>query len=158
LIAGENIVRLVKSCGVSDTRFCRACVAATNRLRLYAGVRETLAELEQRGTPCGVVTNLPGRLVNPLLEQLELAAYFQVVVHAGTVRPWKPNPTPLREAARMMRLGNVAGVFYIGDRPNDALATHRAGMRFAWAAYGYESACPDEDAVVLRDFRQVLDL
>jgi HAD superfamily hydrolase (TIGR01509 family) len=158
LAAGESIVGLVRSCDVPDTRFCRACGAAANRLRLYAGVSETLATLKRRGTACAVVTNLPGRIVNPLLDGSGLASHFPVVVHAGTVRPGKPNPAPLREAARMMGLNGLVGVYYVGDSLSDAIAAERAGLRFAWAEYGYGAERPEGDAVVLRSFRQVLDL
>jgi phosphoglycolate phosphatase len=155
--AGESIVRLVRECGASEARFRRACRHADG-LRLYDGVRETLDALEGCGVPCAVVTSLPGRIVEPLLAHRGLAAHFPVVVHAGIVRLGKPNPAPLREAARMMGLQDVSGVFYVGDGPNDALAARRAGMLFAWAAYGYGGGCPDGDAVVLREFREVLAL
>lgn len=151
-------MRLAARCAVPDGRFRRACLTSIAALRLYGGVKETLVALERRGTPCGIVTSLPGRIVEPLLQRLELSEHFRVVVHAGTVRPWKPNPAPLREAARMMAIKELREVFYVGDGPNDATAARRAGMRFAWAAYGYGATSPDEDAVVLREFREVLDL
>lgn len=151
-------MHLMGRCAVSDARFRRACHSAVDRLHLYHGKRETLDALARRGTRCAVVTNLPGRIVEPLLERLALVKHFSVVVHAGVVRPRKPSPVPLREAARMMGLGDLRTVFCVGDGRNDALAARRAGMAFAWAAYGYGDGCPDDGAVVLRRFPEVLEL
>jgi HAD superfamily hydrolase (TIGR01509 family) len=157
LFAGTSVVTLAKRCGVTDGRFRLACRRCVGQLRLYAGVRETLMQLMRRGTPCAVVTSLPGRIVGPLLESLDLTEHFPVIVHAGTVRPLKPNPAPLRTAARQMDVDDLRDVFYVGDGAKDAEAASRAGMRFAWAAYGYGGDCP-HDAVVLRAFDEVLAL
>lgn len=149
---------LAKQCGVSDARFRSACRQCVAQLGLYEGVRQTLAELKSRGTPCGVVTNLPERIVVPLLEQLGLVAYFPVVVHAGTVRPGKPNPAPLQAAMGRMGITDPRSTFYIGDSAKDAIAAERAGMPFALAAYGYGGAFRNNGDVVLREFREVLQL
>jgi len=157
LAAGDSIVRLVRDCGASEARFLDGCRRADG-LRLYEGVRETLAALRVRCVPCGVVTSLPRRVVEPLLARRALAAHFPVVVHAGIGGTRRPSPAPLREAARMIGRRDVCGVFYVGDRCEDAEAARRAGMRFVWAAYGYGGECPDGDATVLREFREVLAL
>ena len=156
-MAGESIVRLASDCDVTDGRFRRGCMTALDALALYPGVKDALAKLDRRGTPQGVVTSLPGRFAEPLLERLGLAVHFSVVVHAGTVRTGKPSPAPLLEAARRMALDDLADVVYVGDTAKDAEAARRAGMRFAWAAYGYGGECPDH-AVTLRAFSDVLAL
>jgi len=158
LKAGASIVALVRQSGVSYVTFCRTCVRAAKVLPLYPGVPETLAELARRRVPCAIVTNLPGRVVEPLLRELGMAAYFPVVIHSGNVRARKPHPRPLLEALRRMAIPQRAGVFYVGDLPADAEAARRAGVAFAWAAYGYGDSCPPSPAVVLRAFPGVLKL
>lgn len=103
------------------------------------------------------MTSLPGRLVRPLLDGLDLARHFDVVVHAGTVRARKPSPAPVLEAARQMGLTDPGSLYYVGDAPSDATAAQAAGMRFAWASYGYGSN-PGNGAVILQAFAEVLAL
>jgi HAD superfamily hydrolase (TIGR01509 family) len=158
LTGGQSIVGLLKQEGVSDARFRSASRASIGSLSLYGGVIETLSELKRRGTPCGVVTNLPGRIVTPLLDAAGLDRFFQVVVHAGTVRPGKPHPGPLLAALSQMGISDSAGVVYVGDAATDAEAADRAGVEFAWASYGYGADRPPTTAVVLRAFGEVLQL
>jgi phosphoglycolate phosphatase-like HAD superfamily hydrolase len=47
--------------------------------------------------------------------------------------------------------------FYVGDSLGDAAAAAAAGMRFAWAAYGYGTK-PETAHVALSEFAKVLCL
>ncbi len=47
--------------------------------------------------------------------------------------------------------------WFVGDKSSDAETAAAAGVRFAWASYGYGDKCPD-DAVILKHFRDVLGL
>jgi HAD superfamily hydrolase (TIGR01549 family) len=157
LRAGSSIVTLVKRCGVTDGQFRSACRRCVGSLRLYPAVRDTLAELDRRRTRCGIVTNLPERIAVPVLEALDLARHFSVIVTAGTVRRGKPHPDPLEYALGRMEISDPTSAYYVGDSSTDALAAERARVPFIWASYGYGS-CPLEGAVVMREFREVLQL
>jgi phosphoglycolate phosphatase-like HAD superfamily hydrolase len=45
--------------------------------------------------PLGIVTSLPGRIFEPLLESLDLTKHFKTVIHPGNCRQLKPNPAPI---------------------------------------------------------------
>ena len=76
---------------------------------VYAGVREALGYLVATGHGCAVVTNKPERLATLLLEQLDLARFFAVVVGGDSLDRFHRN-RPGRDAgiedrARPVRQG-----------------------------------------------------
>jgi phosphoglycolate phosphatase len=91
--------------------------------RLFDGIAELLAALDQRGLAWGVVTNKPERFTVPLLEALELRARAACVVGGDTTD---------------RTLGIVAArCLYVGDDLRDVQAARAAGMHVVAAAYGY---------------------
>ncbi len=68
--------------------------------RPYEGVLAALACLESKGIAWGVVTNKPGWLTEPLLEQFALRDRARVIVSGDTLAERKPHPAPLQYAAR----------------------------------------------------------
>jgi len=154
LKAGENVVALAGSAGISNTRFTRLCRSASSALRLYAGVEETLIEFERRGALLGVVTNIPQRLITPLLSDVGIATYFGSVICAAR----KPSPTGILRALAELKIDANKKVFFVGDSLTDALAARRAGVSFAWASYGYSAKCPQQTDVVIDSFPELLNL
>jgi phosphoglycolate phosphatase len=110
--------------------------------QLFEGMDQVLATLQDSGIPCGVVTNKPAALTNPLLEQLGLTARFACVVSGDSVSERKPHPMPMLHAARLAGVDAVDCV-YVGDAERDIQAAHAASMRALVATYGYLR--PDED-------------
>ncbi|NJD30830.1 MAG: phosphoglycolate phosphatase [Gammaproteobacteria bacterium] len=110
--------------------------------RLFPGVGEVLAELEQRGLPWGVVTNKPAWLTDPLLRTLGLYERAGCVVSGDTVAERKPHPLPLLHAAGLVDVAPERCV-YVGDAERDIQAGRAAGMTTVVAAYGYISAEDD---------------
>jgi HAD superfamily hydrolase (TIGR01662 family) len=156
LRAGHSVVSMCNACGLSSSIFRSLCVASAKSLPLYPDVIQCLDELNRRGHPLGVVTSLSGRLADPLLRELGLAEKFGMVVHAGNCRYRKPSPEPLLMALQAIG-GEPSNSWYVGDKSSDSDTAAAAGVRFAWASYGYGDSCPD-GAVVLRHFRDVLFL
>jgi phosphoglycolate phosphatase len=116
--------------------------ALSRETRLFDGMDGVLTGLATRGLKCGIVTNKPSWLTDPLLAQLGLTSRFACVVSGDTVSERKPHPMPMLHAAR------VAGVaprecVYVGDAERDIQAAHAAGMPGLAAAYGYVGS--DED-------------
>ena len=116
--------------------------ALSRETRLFNGMDGVLEELVKRGLKCGIVTNKPAWLTDPLLEQLALTARFVCVVSGDTVGERKPHAMPMLHAAA---LAGVAAVecLYVGDAERDMRAARAAGMPGLVAAYGYLH--PDED-------------
>jgi len=109
---------------------------------LFHGWSGVLAALEASRRPWGIVTNKPGWLTGPLLQQLSLHERAACVVSGDTVAERKPHPMPLLHAARTLGLAPAACV-YVGDAERDIQAGRAAGMSTIAAAYGYRGS--DED-------------
>jgi N-acetyl-D-muramate 6-phosphate phosphatase len=102
----------------------------------FDGMPELLTRLERDHIPWGVVTNKPGFLTEPLLEQLGLRTRAGVVVSGDTLAERKPHPLPLLYAAQQLGVAPSASV-YVGDAQRDVQAARAAGMRAVVACFGY---------------------
>jgi phosphoglycolate phosphatase len=109
---------------------------ATVRTRPYPGVPQVLAELAAAGAGLAVCTNKPEQATRAVLDGLDLARFFPVVLGGDSLAARKPDPAPLRAA--LERLGTTPGhAAMIGDHRNDVLAAERAGVAAIFARYGY---------------------
>jgi N-acetyl-D-muramate 6-phosphate phosphatase len=102
----------------------------------FEGMLELLARLEEQGLRWGIVTNKPGFLTEPLLEQLGLRQRAGVIVSGDTLPERKPHPRPLLHAAQQLGVTPASSV-YVGDAERDVLAARAAGMRALVACFGY---------------------
>jgi phosphoglycolate phosphatase len=110
--------------------------SATARTRPYPGVPEVLSALAAAGSRLAVCTNKTEAATRAVLEGLDLARFFAVVVGGDSLPARKPDPAPLRIA--LDRLGVApARAAMIGDHRNDVLAAERAGVTAIFARYGY---------------------
>ncbi len=94
------------------------------------GVEALLARV---AAPQAIVTNKPERLARGVLEALDLARYFPVVIGGDTLPVRKPDPAPLHEALRL--LGADRGVM-VGDGPADVGGARNAGMPCIGVGWG----------------------
>lgn len=104
--------------------------------RLFPGMAELLAELEERDLPWGIVTNKPGWLTEPLLRTLGWYERAACVVSGDTTPHTKPHPEPLRHACRQID-AVPARTWYLGDAERDIAAGRAAGIRTLVALFGY---------------------
>ncbi len=107
--------------------------------RLFPGMDDLLAGLEQRGVAWGVVTNKFERFARPLLEALGLAERVAVVVGGDTCPRPKPFADPLLFAAGHIGV-EPPRTLYVGDDERDVQAARAAGMPVLVAGYGYLGA------------------
>ena len=149
---GSNAIALARECGLSNSRFSRLCRAAIAEIRPYPDARETLEKLRAQARPLGIVTNLPGWLIEPILIELKLIQFFDSLIYAAR----KPGPGGINRALWSLGLHADANIFYVGDMPSDAEAATRAAVSFAWASYGYADDCPADAAASLETFPDVL--
>jgi phosphoglycolate phosphatase len=146
-----NVVRLADELRVSRAAFVQECRRMIALLRLYPGVRRTLGKL--RATPLALVTNLPASLVMPIMEESGISEFFPVV----ECNAKKPGAAGLIRALAALRGPTRQSSYYVGDAPRDAGAARTAGIRFAWASYGYGDRVANADVVLAR-FAEVLRL
>ncbi len=101
----------------------------------YPAVVATLAALAARA-PLAVVTNKPTDLSNRLLDALDLARYFEVVVGRGSTANFKPHPEPALYACE--RLGKAPGqALFVGDSETDVRCARAAGCDIVLYRHGY---------------------
>ena len=72
----------------------------SGKTRPFAGTETLLDALEARGLNWGVVTNKPGWLTEPLLQDLGLFERAACVVSGDTLTERKPHPAPMLLACR----------------------------------------------------------
>ncbi len=104
--------------------------------RLFDGMDELLQQLEQRGLNWGVVTNKPGWLTEPLLEQLGILERAAAVVSGDTLPERKPHPAPMLLACEQAG-SEAVQCLYVGDAERDIEAGRNAGMATLVALFGY---------------------
>lgn len=107
-----------------------------NQTQLFPGVAELLDTLDKSNIPWGIVTNKPGMLAEPLVQQLNIAFRAVCMVSGDSLSRRKPDPDQLHHAANMLGISEEDTI-YMGDDPRDVQAGKAAGMKTAVAAYGY---------------------
>ena len=117
--------------------------AAQGGTSLFAGVRETLQVLRERGYWMGIVTgkSRPGLL--QVLDQLDLRAFFHVWRTADCC-PSKPHPAMVEECMADMGVGPKQTTV-VGDACFDIQMARACGVRALGVASG------SEDPIALRD-------
>ena len=108
----------------------------SRRTQPFPGISELLDSIEQRGLNWGIVTNKPGWLTEPLLQDLDLFNRAACVVSGDTLDERKPHPAPMLHASRLAN-SRPEQCVYIGDARRDIEAGNNAGMQTLVALFGY---------------------
>ena len=106
------------------------------RTTVYPGVIEGLERFRAMRLRLACVTNKAARFTVPLLEQKDLAPYFELVVSGDTLARKKPDPVQLAHICAAFALA-PAQALLIGDSANDTLAARAAGCPVWCVSYGY---------------------
>lgn len=147
--AGTNAAKALKEAGWTAGRIATICQSGQPPLICYRGVIGALRAASSDGTAVGAVTNLPRWLAEPMVAAAGLAEHLGVLVGWGDTACHKPHPQPLLFAAKRLSV-RPKDAWYVGDDPADAAAATSAGMRFAWASWGYGETEPANATRVLR--------
>ena len=122
------------------------------------GAAALLIELHLAGKKIGLCSNKPRLFSQELLEHLEAAAYFNIVLGPEDVTHPKPAPDMILRA--IDRLGIPAEhVLYVGDMVVDIQTARAAGVHIWAVATGSEDRRALEDAKpnrLLADLREML--
>lgn len=120
-------------------RYEQALVVHT---RLFDGMPEVLAWLEQQTVRWGIVSNKHEYLVEQIVHGLHLQERAALAYGGDSAPRPKPYPDLLKRAAR--ETGTTGKhCWYVGDDQRDIQAGKAAGMTTIAAAYGY---CNPDDA------------
>ena len=109
----------------------------------YPGAREALRRLHGRAG-LGVVTNKPEFLTTPLLDAVDLARYFGVVVCGDTLARPKPAPDPALHACAVLGVAPRRTLF-VGDSGTDVACARAAGCAVHCVRGGYSHGVAPED-------------
>lgn len=111
-------------------------VSMTVHTRPYDGIAELLSRLEARAIPWGIVTNKPGWLARPMVEQMPLLRGNAVLVTGDCLPVRKPDPAPVLLACEKAGVEPAFAVM-IGDDVRDVQAGRAAGLYSIAAGWGY---------------------
>ncbi|MGI9276984.1 MAG: HAD family hydrolase [Endozoicomonas sp.] len=107
--------------------------------RLYPGILELLAILDEKQIAWGIVTNKQEIYARPLIDQIGLLQRSKAIICPDHVKTPKPDPQALFLACEQAEVSPDACV-YIGDHLRDIEAGKNAGMATIAALYGYIAA------------------
>lgn len=127
----------------------------------FPGVVEGLEHLANRGYSLACITNKAERFTLPLLRNLKLDGFFQLVLSGDSLPRQKPDPLPLQHACEHFGITPDHGLL-VGDSINDVQAARAAGMPVVCVPYGYNhghdirDAQPDAVIAMLADLPELL--
>jgi phosphoglycolate phosphatase len=125
---------------------------------LYDGVADVLQAFSELGITQAVITNKPKVFADPLLQDLDIARYFALVLGGECLPEKKPHPMPLLTVAEQLGAGAGKSLM-VGDSRNDVEAARAAGWVSAALTYGYNHGEPVANCQpdwLMDDFRELL--
>lgn len=134
----------------------------SKRSCLYPGVKEALDFLRTTDVKIGCVTNKAAQFTLPILKDLGIADYFEIVICGDTLAKKKPDPLPLLHAAEQLSV-QPQNSLMLGDSMSDVKAARAAGFSIICMSYGYNHGEDirdyHPDAVVDRmdEIKQLID-
>ncbi len=108
----------------------------SKRSHLYDGVITGLDYLKNAGYTLGCVTNKAGEFTLPILRDLSIYEYFEVIICGDDTARKKPDPLPLLTAAERLSIDPQKSLM-IGDSQSDVKAARAAGFQIVCMSYGY---------------------
>lgn len=117
----------------------------SKRSCLYPGVEEGLRFLRGAGYKLGCITNKAAAFTEPLLKDLAIYDYFEIVVSGDTLPVKKPDPLPLLHAAHFFK-ADPHQALMVGDSISDVKAARAAGFQVICVSYGYNHGQDIRDA------------
>ncbi len=103
---------------------------------LFPGIEALIQHIENQQMRWGVVTNKPGWLTEPLMQQIGLFDRAACIISGDTTKNRKPHPEPMYLACKQAN-SHPQNCLYIGDAQRDIQAGANAGMQTVVANYGY---------------------
>jgi len=102
----------------------------------FPGVVEGLQEMRRRGLRLACITNKPACFTEPLLRDMGLASFLDLVLSGDSLPRKKPDPLPLQHCAQVFGVP-ASRLLMIGDSRNDTQAARLAGCPVFCVPYGY---------------------
>lgn len=117
-------------------RFGEAYSAIAHEAPPFPGMAETLQGLAAEGVRIGIVTSKARRRLEPDVERVGLGGILSLTVTGDDVHQAKPHPEGIIRALRELEASPYDAA-YVGDGPNDLLASRAAGVRVFGVEFGF---------------------
>ena len=128
----------LKQIGIKDTtEYWIKYEQHIGRAQVYSGLKRVIRTIRDNYIKIGIVTSLPARRANRLIDAVSLSEFISCVVGWQRNVPRKPNPNQVIKAVEA--LGDPRRVLYIGDSPLDIEAGRRASVVTGFVTWGYYS-------------------
>ena len=121
----------------------KADIVMVNHTELYAGVKDVLQKLRQKGYKTAIVTTKFHYRIEQILNKFEANALIDMIVGAEDVKIEKPNPEGLLWTITNMGV-NRDEVLYVGDSLVDAKTAENAQVGFVAVLTGTTQKCDFE--------------
>jgi phosphoglycolate phosphatase len=124
---------------------------------LYDGIEALLHTLREKGVKMSVATNAPTLFAKSMLEHLEVAGLFDMIVGADKVQASKPNPDMIHMILDFYAYDKEQdSAWMIGDNSKDIESAKRAGIKAIFAAWGFS----DDGAydIVVKEPKEIADI
>lgn len=112
---------------------------------LYPGIRNALGEMRKAGVQLYLATSKRTIFARPILEHLDLAAWFDGIYGSEPDGARDHKPELIAHVLAQHRLAPETSVM-VGDRRHDIAGAHANGMRAYGALWGYGSRDELEEA------------
>lgn len=122
-------------------KFLKAYVSAYNLTDPYPGVADALKTLKAQNHRLGICTNKPIAPCRAVLQHLNLADFFDIMIGGDSLSVRKPDPATLFAAFDALQSDNL---IYVGDSEVDAETAHRAKVPFLLYTEGYRKTPVDQ--------------
>ncbi|MGO9956461.1 MAG: HAD family hydrolase [Solirubrobacteraceae bacterium] len=128
------------ACGLDAQSWAREIEEHCGSVTLASSAVNLLREFRRAGGKVGCVTNLPRWIAAPILDSLELASDFDVLVFNEHGLPAKPHADPLRRAVAALGHIPLSEVLFVGDSDDDRECALSAGVAFARVVWQAKTA------------------
>ena len=124
---------------------------------LYDGVEDMLHTLKENGVKMSVATNAPTLFAKTMLEHLDVAKLFDMIVGADKVKASKPHPDMIHMILDFYSYDKEEDkAWMIGDNSKDIESAKRAGIEAIFAAWGFSES--GEYSVVVKEPKEILEI
>ena len=136
--------------------YCQTMFEAT---KLYIGVNDGIKRLHSVRHRLAVLSDKPTNITHMILDHFLLTQYMYMVIGDGGDHPPKPNPSLITMMAHEAE-ADINNVWLVTDNESDLKMATQAGVKRAFAKYGYGKSDPElYDLKILSfiDFEKYID-